>query len=82
MTYVLTDLSAADVSKLVCLAALIDPQEDIIFDTVIPVEEEAFIGQWVKDEYQGYQVYALIYDKYVLINRLADFQAGIWPSEY
>ena len=81
MTYVLTDLSAADASKIACLAALIDPQEDIIFDNVIPVEEEAEIGQWVMDEYQGYQVYALIYDKDVITQRLADFQAGLWPEQ-
>ena len=78
-SYVLTDVSAADVSQLVCLAAMIDPKEDIIFDTLIPVEEEASIGQWVMDEYAGYQVYALIYDKDAITQRLADFQAGIWP---
>lgn len=78
-SYVLTDFSASDISKMACLAAFIDPQEDIIFDNVIPVEEEANIGQWVMDEYQGYQVYALFYDKAVLTQRLTDFQAGIWP---
>lgn len=77
--YVLTDFSPADISKMVCLAAMIDPKEDIIFETVIPVEEEADIGQWVMDEYQGYQVYALFYDKDKLTEKLADFQAGIWP---
>jgi len=78
-SYVLTDFSASDISKMACLAAYIDPKEDIIFDNVIPVEEEAKIGQWVMDEYQGYQVYALVYDKDVLTQRLADFQAGLWP---
>lgn len=78
-SYVLTDFSASDISKMACLAAYIDPQEDIIFENVIPVEEEANIGQWVMDEYQGYQVYALFYDKDVLTQKLADFQAGIWP---
>lgn len=81
ISYVLTDFSAAEVSKFACLAALIDPREDIIFDTVIPVEEEAQIGQWVLDEYQGYQVYALFYDKAVLTQRLAEFQAGTWPEQ-
>lgn len=78
-SYVLTDVSAADVSQMACLAAMIDPKEDIVFESVIPVEEEAEIGQWILDEYQGYQVYALVYDKDVIIQRLADFQAGIWP---
>jgi hypothetical protein len=45
------------------------------------VEEEAQIGQWVMDEYQGYKVYALFYDKAKLTQRLADFQAGIWPEQ-
>ncbi len=79
LTFVLTDLSASDISKMVCLAAMIDPREDIIFETIIPVEEEAQIGQWVMDEYQGYQVYALFYDKAILTQRFADFQAGLWP---
>ena len=81
MSYVLTDFSAAEVSKMACMAALIDPKEDIIFDNVIPVEEEATIGQWVLDEYQGYNVYALFYDREILTQRLADFQAGIWPEQ-
>ncbi len=81
MTYVLTDFSAADVSKMACMAALIDPKEDIIFDNVIPVEEEAQIGEWIQDEYLGYKVYALSYDREVLTQKLADFQAGIWPEQ-
>jgi LCP family protein required for cell wall assembly len=80
LSYVLTDFSAANISQMACLAAQIDPREDIVFNTIIPVEEEASIGQWVKDEYQGYQVYALFYDKEVLTQRLADFQAGLWPE--
>ena len=77
----MTDVSAADISQMACMAALIDPKEDIIFETLIPVEEEANIGQWVLDEYAGYEVYALIYDKDVIRQRLADFQAGIWPEQ-
>jgi len=81
MAYVLTDFSAADVTKMACMAALIDPKEDIIYDNVIPVEEEAQIGKWIQDEYQGYKVYALFYDREVLTQKLADFQAGIWPEQ-
>ncbi|NQS92466.1 MAG: LCP family protein [Chloroflexi bacterium] len=77
---VLTDLSASNVSQMACLAALIDPKEDIHFDNVIPVEDEAEIGQWIMDEYQGYQVYALFYDKAELTQRLAEFRAGTWPE--
>ena len=79
MTYVLTDFSASDVSKFACLAAMIDPNEDIVFETIIPVEEEGYIQQWVMDDYAGYQVEALIYDKDVITHLMADFQAGIWP---
>jgi len=81
LTYVLTDVSASNVSQMICLAAMIDPKEDIIFETLIPVEEEANIGEWVLDEYAGYEVYALIYDQDVITQRLADFQAGIWPEQ-
>ncbi len=81
LSYVLTDLSAAEISKMVCLAALIDPRDDIHFDNIIPVEKEAEIGQWVMDEYQGYQVYALFYDKEIITKWVADFQAGVWPLE-
>lgn len=79
-SYVLTDFSASDISQMACLASYIDPQKDIIFDNVIPVEEEANIGQWVMDDYQGYQVYALIYDKETITQRLVEFQAGTWPN--
>lgn len=79
LSYVLTDFSASDISKMACLAAKIDPQEDIIFENVIPVEDEATIGQWVMDEYQGYQVFALIYNKQELSQIVEDFEAGNWP---
>jgi LCP family protein required for cell wall assembly len=81
ISYVLTDFSASDISKMACLAAYIDPKKDIIWENIIPVEEESTIGQWVMDEYQGYQVYALFYDKEVIRQRVADFQAGLWPEQ-
>jgi LCP family protein required for cell wall assembly len=81
LSYVLTDLSAADISRMACLAAMIDPKEDIIFENVIPIEDEAEIGQWVMDSYQGYQVYALIYDRSELTQTLAEFQSGNWPEQ-
>jgi LCP family protein required for cell wall assembly len=79
LSYVLTDFSASDITQMACLAAQIDPREDIIFENIIPVEEEASIGQWVKDEYQGYNVFALIYDKDALSQKVDDFEKGIWP---
>ncbi len=79
LAYVLTDFSPADISKMICLAALIDTKEDIIYKMIITDQEEAQIGQWVLDEYQGFQVYALMFDNELLTQRLADFQNGIWP---
>jgi len=79
LSYVLTDFSASDISKMACLAARIDPREDIIFENIIPVEEEATIGEWVMDEYQGYQVFALMYDKEELSLKVDEFEAGVWP---
>jgi hypothetical protein len=65
---------------MICLAAQINTQEDIIFSTIISEEEETQIGQWVLDEYQDIQIYALVLDIEVLTQRLADFQAGNWPE--
>jgi len=79
LSYVKTDLSAADISKMICLAALIDTQTDIKFKTLITDQEESQSGQWVMDEFQGGQVFAIVYDNEILIQRLTDFQAGIWP---
>ncbi len=75
---ILTDLSPSDISKLICLAGKIDPKEDIIYETL---PEDLLTGEWIKDEYQGYQVYALTYDKEVITELLADFQTGVWPEQ-
>jgi len=76
-----TDFTPDDITKMVCLAALVDTQKDIIYSAVISDDEGAQIGQWVQDDFQGFQVYALVLDKEVLTQRLADFQAGIWPEQ-
>jgi LCP family protein required for cell wall assembly len=77
-TYVLTDFSPSDISMLTCLAAKIDPQKDIVYQSI---PDDLLLGEWVLDEYQGYQVYALTYDKEVITKLLADFQAGTWPEQ-
>lgn len=77
-TYIQTDFSPSDISKMICLVAMIDPQEDIIYQ---PIPEDLLVGEWVMDEYQGYQVYALTYDKEVITELLANFQAGVWPEQ-
>jgi len=76
--YLLTDLSPSDISKLICLAGKIDPKEDIIYETL---PEDLLTGEWIEDEYQGYYVYALTYDKEVISQLLADFQMGIRPGQ-
>lgn len=76
--YILTDLSPSDISKLICLAGKIDAKEDIIYETL---PEELLTGEWIEDEHQGYHVYALTYDKEVITELLADFQAGEWPEQ-
>ncbi len=77
-TYVLTDFSPSDISMLTCLTAKIDPQKDIVYQSI---PDDLLLGEWVLDEYQGYQVYALTYDKEVIFKLLADFQAGIRPEK-
>ena len=76
-TYVLTDFSPSDITMITCLVAMIDPKEDIIYRSI---PEDLLLGAWVLDEYQGYQVYALTYDKEVITELLAAFQAGLWTE--
>jgi LCP family protein required for cell wall assembly len=77
--YVLTDLSPADISQMICLASKIENKDEIIFETLISDQEQEQAGQWVMDEFQGFKVFALMVDKNMLTERLADFQAGIFP---
>ncbi len=79
LSYVLTDLSPADISQMICLAAVIDTKEDIIYETLITGEEETSSSRWIQDEYQGFQVFAIVMDNEILQQRLTDFQSGIWP---
>ena len=76
--YILTDLSPSDISKLICLVGMMDAKEDIIYEAL---PEDLLTGEWIEDEHQGYHVYALTYDKEVITELLADFQAGEWPEQ-
>jgi LCP family protein required for cell wall assembly len=80
-TYVVTDFSAADITKMACLAAHLDPENDLIFDNIVPKELQDAAGRYVWDNYREEQVFALVVDKEILIQRFADFQAGIWPPQ-
>ena len=77
--YVLTDLSPADITQMVCLAGQIDTKEDIVYHNIITNEEEVQAEQWIMDEFQGGNVYALVMERDLISQRIADFQAGIWP---
>ncbi len=77
-SYVLTDFSPSDISQMTCLLAMIDPQEDIVYQTI---PEDLLVGAWVMDDFQGYEVYALTYDQAVISDLLAKFQVGEWLEE-
>lgn len=79
--YVLTDLSAADITQMACLAAHLNPEEDLIFDNVIPSDIVDDISWYVWDSYREEEVFALVYDQEIITQRLADFQEGIWPTK-
>ena len=74
--HVLMDLTPNEISKMLCLIAKIDREEDIVF-TEFPrniLEEDR-----VYDQVQGAEMYVLIPDHGEVVGLLADFQAGRWP---
>jgi LCP family protein required for cell wall assembly len=76
INYTLTDLSPSDVSQLLCLAEKVDPREDVAYEAV---PDSMTRGEWVMDEYQGYQVYALMYEEEEMRELFSNFQKGLWP---
>ncbi len=79
--YVLTDLSPADITQIACLATHIEPDQDIIFENIVPLDVLDDIGRYVWDSFREEQVFALVYDKEIIIQRMTDFQAGVWPPQ-
>ena len=71
-----TDLSPADISQLVCLAAMLDYQEDLHFETV---PTDFMEEQMVYDPARGINTAALVGDEAKIRNLIADFLQGIWP---
>ena len=71
-----TDLSPSDISQLVCLAAMLDYQEDIHFETI---PEEFMNEQMVFDPARGINTAALVGDEQRIRKMIADFQQGLWP---
>ena len=71
-----TDLSPADISQLVCLAGMLNWQEDLKFGTI----PDAFmIEQMVYDPARGINTAALVGDESELRNLMAEYQQGVWP---
>lgn len=71
-----TDLSPADISQLVCLAAMLDWQEDLTFKTI---PEDLLLEQMVFDPTRGINTAALVTDENKISELLGEFQQGLWP---
>ncbi len=71
-----TDLSPSDISQLICLAAMIDYQEDITFETV---PTDLMEEQMIYDPARGINTAALVGDEAKIRNMIADYLQGIWP---
>ena len=76
-TYVLLDLSPAEINQLLCLAGKIDRETDIVYATI---PEDMLQAGWQIDEVRG-GVYTYVYniDKAQMQALMVDFQQGIWP---
>jgi len=73
---VLTDLSPAEISQLVCLAGMLDFQEDLEFVTL---PEELMVEQMVYDPVRGINTAALVGDTPAIRQLMSDFDQRIWP---
>jgi len=73
---VLMDFSPAEITQLMCLAGMIDFQNDIDF---ISIPQDLMIEQMVYDPTRGINTAALVSDKDKIRVLINDFQAGIWP---
>lgn len=71
-----TDLSPADISQLICLAGMIDYQEDITFETV---PTEFMEEQMVYDPTRGINTAALVGDEANIRFLIAEYLQGVWP---
>jgi LCP family protein required for cell wall assembly len=73
---VLTDLSPADISKLICLAGMLEHKEDIDF---ITLPSDLVEQQRVYDPGSNTNTAALVGDDGQIRQLLSDFQLGVWP---
>ena len=75
-TNVLTDLSPAEISQLVCLAGMLDYKEDLSFVTL---PEEMMAEQMVYDPVRGLNTSALVGDNDRIRQLMSDFDQRLWP---
>ena len=68
-----TDLSPADISQLVCLAGMIDYEEDINY---VSLPLDSMFEQMVYDPARGINTAALVIDKERIIQLMTEFQNG------
>lgn len=73
---VITDLSPAEISQLICLAGLLDYKEDLTF---ITLPDDLVEQQRVYDPSSEIYTAALVADDAQIRALLGEFQAGIWP---
>jgi LCP family protein required for cell wall assembly len=73
---VLTDLTPADISKLVCLAGMLEHKEDLDF---ITLPADIVEQQRVYDPGTDTNTAALVGDDDQIRQLLSDFMTGIWP---
>ena len=65
-----TDLSPAEIGKLICLAEKLDLQDDLRFQEF---PNQLVSGVWIRDHHLGYTAYALTYDPQEMRRFLEDF---------
>jgi LCP family protein required for cell wall assembly len=71
-----TDLSPADISQLICLAGMIDLQNDMQFQTL---PEDLLVQELVYDPRREETTAALIGNEEEIRLLLSDFYQGLWP---
>ena len=71
-----TDLSPADISQLVCLAGMLDYEQDIKY---LSLPEDSMLEQMVFDPARGINTAALIVDKERIFQLITEFQLGTMP---
>lgn len=72
-----TDLSPAEISQLICLAGMLDFQEDLTFVTL---PEDLMEEQLIYDPARNINTSALVGDNELIQELMKNFQQGLWPE--